>query len=815
MVQNLPGEAQVVIIGGGVIGCSIAYHLTKVGISETLLVERRRLTCGTTWHAAGLIGQLRGSSRMTQLARYTADLYRDLEEETGQATGFKQRGSISLATNESRFEELKRNASMAKVFNLQVDVLRPEEVKERYPPINIDDLVGAIAIPSDGQANAIDVTQALAKGARSRGALIFENTQVTEILHDGERVTGVRVGDAIIRANAVVLSAGMWTRDLAASIGVHVPLHACEHFYIVTEPFPALTPDLPVLRDYDSCAYYKEDAGKLLLGAFEPKAKPWGMDGIPEDFCFDELPEDIEHFEPILFSAIERLPALADVGIQTFFCGPESFTPDVRYHLGETPELRNCYVAAGFNSIGLQSAGGAGKVMAEWIRDCRPPVDLWEVDVRRNLPFQSNRRYLRERVGESLGLLYSMHWPFFQSETSRGVRRSPVHDRLVEQGACHGVAFGWERPNWYAKPGSKPTYEYSYGRQNWFDASAEEHRAVREDVGLLDQSSFAKFRLQGRDAEKVLNQVCANDVAMEPGRLVYTQWLNEVGGIEADLTVTRLAADDYLIVTSGEFQVSDFNWLKRHIPKGAHAVATDVTSGLATIGIMGPRARDLLSCLTKDDLSNKAFPFGSSREIELGYALVRASRITYVGELGWELYIPTEFTLGVYDLLVEAGAEYNLRHIGMHAMNSLRIEKAYRHYGHDITDNDTPLEAGLGFAVAFDKPNGFIGREALLKQKENGVNKRFVQFLLENRQPLLYHNEPIWRDGMLAGYVRSGMYGHTLDGAVGLGYIEHPDGVDLDYLMSGAYEIEVAGELYPAKPSLQPLYDPRSERIKA
>ena len=815
MVQNLPGEAQVVIIGGGVIGCSIAYHLTKVGISETLLVERRRLTCGTTWHAAGLIGQLRGSSRMTQLARYTADLYRDLEEETGQATGFKQRGSISLATNESRFEELKRNASMAKVFNLQVDVLRPEEVKERYPPINIDDLVGAIAIPSDGQANAIDVTQALAKGARSRGALIFENTQVTEILHDGERVTGVRVGDAIIRANAVVLSAGMWTRDLAASIGVHVPLHACEHFYIVTEPFPALTPDLPVLRDYDSCAYYKEDAGKLLLGAFEPKAKPWGMDGIPEDFCFDELPEDIEHFEPILFSAIERLPALADVGIQTFFCGPESFTPDVRYHLGETPELRNCYVAAGFNSIGLQSAGGAGKVMAEWIRDCRPPVDLWEVDVRRNLPFQSNRRYLRERVGESLGLLYSMHWPFFQSETSRGVRRSPVHDRLVEQGACHGVAFGWERPNWYAKPGSKPTYEYSYGRQNWFDASAEEHRAVREDVGLLDQSSFAKFRLQGRDAEKVLNQVCANDVAMEPGRLVYTQWLNEVGGIEADLTVTRLAADDYLIVTSGEFQVSDFNWLKRHIPKGAHAVATDVTSGLATIGIMGPRARDLLSCLTKDDLSNKAFPFGSSREIELGYALVRASRITYVGELGWELYIPTEFTLGVYDLLVEAGAEYNLRHIGMHAMNSLRIEKAYRHYGHDITDNDTPLEAGLGFAVAFDKPNGFIGREALLKQKENGVNKRFVQFLLENRQPLLYHNEPIWRDGMLAGYVRSGMYGHTLDGAVGLGYIEHPDGADLDYLMSGAYEIEVAGELYPAKPSLQPLYDPRSERIKA
>ena len=513
--------------------------------------------------------------------------------------------------------------------------------------------------------------------------------------------------------------------------------------------------------------------------------------------------------------AIERMPALADVGIQTFFCGPESFTPDVRYHLGEAPELGGCYVAAGFNSIGLQSAGGAGLVVAEWIRDKCPPVDLWEVDVRRNLPFQSNRRYLRERVSESLGLLYAMHWPFHQNETSRGVRRSPVHDRLVAQGACHGVAFGWERPNWYAEPGSNPKYEYSYGRQNWFEPSGEEHRAVREGVGLLDQSSFAKFRLQGRDAERVLNQVCANDVAMAPGRLVYTQWLNEAGGIEADLTVTRLAEDDFLIVTSGEFQVRDFDWLTRHIPDDAHAVATDVTSGLAMISIMGPKARDLLSSLTPDDLSNDAFPFATSREIELGYALVRASRITYVGELGWELYIPSEFTLGVYDLLVEAGADFGLRHAGMHAMNSLRIEKAYRHYGHDITDDDTPIEAGLSFAVKLDKPDGFIGRDALHKQKESGVTKRIAQFLLEEPAPLLYHNEPIWRDGALAGYVRSGMYGHTLGGAVGLGYIEHEDGVDADYVLSGTYEIEVAGELYAAKPSIKPLYDPRSERVKA
>lgn len=815
MAQSLPREAQVIIVGGGVIGCSIAYHLSKLGISETVLLERRKLTCGTTWHAAGLIGQLRGSNRMTQLAKYTAELYRGLEAETGLATGFKQRGSISLATHEGRFEELKRNASMAKVFDLHVDVLTPAEVKERYPLIDVDDVVGAIGIPSDGQANAIDVTQALARGARNAGAILREDTKVTEILHDGEQVIGVRAGDEVIKADAVVLSAGMWTRDLAASIGVHVPLHACEHFYIVTEPFDALTPDLPVLRDYDSCAYYKEDAGKLLLGAFEPKAKPWGISGIPEDFCFDELPEDFEHFEPILLRAIERMPALADVGIQTFFCGPESFTPDVRYHLGEAPELRNCYVAAGFNSIGLQSAGGAGKVMAEWIRDRRPPIDLWEVDVRRNMPFQSNRRYLRERVGESLGLLYAMHWPFYQNETGRGVRCSPVHDRLVAQGACHGVAFGWERPNWYAPPGTTPNYKYSYGRQNWFEPSAQEHRAVREAVGLLDQTSFAKFRLQGKDAERVLNNICANDVAVENGRLVYTQWLNEAGGIEADLTVTRLAADDYLIVTSGEFQVRDFDWLKRHVPEDAHAVATDVTSGLAMISIMGPKARDLLSRLTSADLSNKTFPFATSREIELGYALVRASRITYVGELGWELYIPSEFTIGVYDILVEAGADFGLRHVGMHAMNSLRIEKAYRHYGHDITDDDTPFEAGLGFAVKLDKPGDFIGRDALIRQNERGVCKRLVQFLLEDPAPLLYHNEPIWRDGAVAGYVRSGMYGHTLGGAVGLGYIEQEGGLEADCVMSSNYEIEVAGELYPAKPSLKPLYDPHSERVKA
>jgi len=813
--KQLPRSARVVIVGGGIIGCSVAYHLTKLGISDVVLLERRQLTCGTTWHAAGLVGQLRGSQRMTQLAKYTAELYRDLEAETGQATGFKQTGSISIATNEARFEELKRNASMAKIFDLQVDVISTEEVKERYPLINTEDVLGAVHIPSDGKANPVDVTQALAKGARSGGALIRENCKVLAIRHDSERVTGVETEAGEIAADAVVLCAGMWTRDLAASIDVNVPLHACEHFYIMTEPFDGVTPDMPVLRDYDACAYYKEDAGRILLGAFEPNAKPWGMDGIPEDFSFDELPEDFDHFEPILTQAMHRMPALADVGIQTFFCGPESFTPDVRYHLGEVPELANCFVAAGFNSIGIQSAGGAGQVLAEWIRDGHAPPDLWEVDVRRNLPFQNNRHYLRERVSETLGLLYAMHWPFHQPETGRGARRSSVHDRLVARGACHGVAFGWERPNWFAPKGTEACYKYSYGRQNWFDPSAEEHRAVRESIGLLDQCSFAKFRLQGRDAWRVLGQVAANHVDVEPGKVIYTQWLNQQGGIEADLTVTRLAADDFLIVTSGEFQVRDFHWLKRHIPEDAHAVLTDITSGLAMLGLMGPRARDLLQSLTPDDLSNDAFPFGTSREIELGFATVRASRISYVGELGWELYIPSEFTPGVFDVLVEAGESYGLSQVGMHAMNSLRIEKAYRHYGHDITDADTPLEGGLGFAVKFDKPGGFIGHDALKRQKEAGLNKRLVQFLLSDPDPMLYHNEPIWRDEKLAGYVRSAMYGHTLGGAVALGYIENPDGVDADYVKSGSYEIEIAGVRYPATASLRPLYDPKSERIKA
>lgn len=811
---ELPNKARVVVIGGGVIGCSIAYHLTRIGWSDVALLERRQLTSGTTWHAAGLIGQLRQSINMTNLARYTTDLYSQLESETGQATGYRQCGSYSLATHAGRLEELKRNASMAKVFDLRVDVVTTDEIKERLPLINTEDVLGGIHIPTDGYGNAVDISQALARGARAGGARVFQDTKVNQILHDGEKITGVSTDRGDIETDYVVLCTGMWTRDLAASIGVNVPLQACEHYYVLFESVAGLEPDFPVVRDYDACAYYKFDAGKLLLGAFEPDSRPWGTGGIPDDFCFDEIAGDFDHFEPILHGAMHRMPALEDAGIQKFFCGPESFTPDVRYHLGPVPQFQNCFVAAGMNSIGLQSAGGIGKVISEWMRDGKPPADLWEVDIRRNMPFQGNRKYLRERVSETLGLLYATHWPFHQYETARGVRKSPLYDRLCAAGACHGEAFGWERPNWYAPGGVQPEYEYSYGRQNWFEYSAAEHKAVRENVGLFDQTSFAKFRLEGADACAVLNRVCANDVDVPPGHLVYTQWLNENGGIETDLTVTRLSDSSFLIITAAETEVRDHSWLARHIPGDSRCVLTNVTSGMGVISVMGPKSRELLQSLTPDDLSHGVFPFATSREIELGYAIVRASRITFVGELGWELYIPTEFTVGVYDEIIAAGETFGLIHAGYHALNSLRIEKAYRHWSHDITDEDTPLEAGLGFAVKLDKAGGFIGRDALLEQKEEGLTRRLVQFRLTDPGPLLYHNEPIWQGADIVGYISSGAYGHTLGACIGLGYVNGVDGSDpRERIEAGGFEIEVAGMRVPAVASLRPMYDPDRTRL--
>ena len=814
-MASVPSHAQVVIIGGGIVGCSVAYHLARRGCTDVLLLERRQLTCGTTWHAAGLVGQLRATHNLTRLAQYTTTLYEGLERETGQATGFRQVGSIAVAASEARFEELRRGASMARVFGLEVQILTPEEARERWPLLSTEGVVGAVYLPKDGRCNPVDTTAALARGARMRGVRILEQVKVTGIRTGGGRVTGVTTEAGEVRAEAVVNCAGMWAREVGALADVSVPLHAAEHFYIVTEPIPGLTADLPVLRDADACSYFKEDTGKLLVGWFEPIAKPWGMTGIPESCAFEQLPADLAHIEPLFAAAMRRVPALEAAGVQVFFNGPESFTPDDRYLLGETPEVRGLYVAAGFNSIGIQSAGGAGKVLADWIVDGHPPFDLWDVDIRRCAPFQRNRRYLRDRTVETLGLLYAMHWPFRQAESARGVRRSAVHEHLRAAGACFGEVAGYERANWFGTPGTEPRYEYSYGRQNWFAHSAAEHRAVREGVGLFDQSSFAKFILRGRDAARVLGRICANEVDVPVGRVVYTQWLNERGGIEADLTVTREAQDSYLIVSSCATQTRDFSWLCRSIPPEAHAVAVDVSSAQAVLGLMGPRSRELLATLTDADLSSSVFPFGSSRLIDLGYARVRASRITYVGELGYELYMPTEFAPAVFDVLSRAGAAFGLRLAGYHAMNSLRIEKAYRHWGHDISDEDTPLEAGLGFAIAWDKPGGFVGREALLEQRAAGVRRRLAALALESAQPLLYHNEPIWRDGRLVGKTTSGMFGHTIGAALALGYLEnHAAPVTAEWVAAGRYEIEVAGERFPARASLRPFYDPASERVK-
>ena len=819
MSKSLPARADVVIIGGGIVGCSIAYHLTKEGITDVVLLERKQLTSGTTWHAAGLVGQLRATRNLTELAKYTTTLFEGLEKETGQATGFKQNGSISVALSDGRLEELIRGASMAKNFGLDVQVISTGEIHERLPHYNMENVRGGVFLPKDGQVNPIDVTQALAQGARSRGAKILENVKVTRILTRDGAAYGVETSDGTILADKVVVASGMWSRDLGRSIGVNIPLHACEHFYIVSEPIAELPRNMPVVRVPDECTYYKEDAGKLMVGAFEPKAKPWGGGGIDDDHAFVTLPEDMDHFEPILANAINRVPLLETAGIQLFFNGPESFTPDVKYYLGEAPEVKNVYVSAGFNSIGIQSSGGAGLVLAKWIKNGHPPMDVTGMDIRRIHPFQSVKNYVRERVSESLGLLYAMHWPYRQAETARGVRRSPLYHYEKDLGAVFGEVNGWERPNWYARGGVKPEYEYSYGRQNWFPCADYEAKQLMTNCAFFDQASFAKYSVEGRDACKVLNRVSAANVDVEPGRIVYTQWLNERGGIEADLTVTRLAENKFLVVTGAAPQTRDMAWLKRHTPSDAHCVATDITSGLPMIAVMGPKSRALLEKLSGADLSNAAFPFGTSKELEIGYARVRASRITYVGELGWELYIPAEFTAHVFEVLQEAGKDFGLTPAGMHTMNNCRTEKAYRHWGHDIADEDTPLEAGLGFAVSWDKPGGFIGKDALLKQKAiPSLSKRFVCLALEDsseKAPMIYHEEPIYRNGVLVGSTTSGAWGHRVNLSLGLGYVHNKDGVTKDWIEGGKWEVELAWKRYPAKVQFQAFYDPKGERIKA
>jgi glycine cleavage system T protein len=813
-LSDLPAKARVAIIGGGVVGCSVAYHLAKLGWTDVVLLERKQLTCGTTWHAAGLIGQLRSSANMTRLAKYSADLYRGLEAETGLATGLKTVGSISVALTEARKEELFRNASMARAFDVPVEEMSPAEVEERYPHLNIDDVRAGVWLPTDGQGDPANIALALAKGARQRGARIAEGVKVTGIAVEGHRARSVswsRNGETgAIEAEHVVNCAGMWGHEVGRMAGVNVPLHACEHFYIVTEPIPGLS-QMPVLRVPDECAYYKEDAGKYLLGAFEPNAKPWGMNGIPEDFCFDQLQEDFDHFEPILERAVSRLPMLAEAGIHTFFNGPESFTPDDAYNLGLSSELDNYWVAAGFNSIGIQSAGGAGMALAEWMETGEKPFDLGDVDVARNQPFQGNRHYLFERSKETLGLLYADHYPYRQKATARGVRRTPFHAQLEANGAVFGEAGGWERANWFAKDGQEREYRYSWGPQNWFENQAAEHHAVRTNVGMYDMSSFGKIRVEGRDAEPYLNHLSGADMSVSVGKIVYTQFLNANGGIEADVTVTRLSETAYLVVTPAVTRPRDQAWMRRHVGD-FNVVITDLTAAEGVLAVMGPNARTLMQAVSPNDFSNEANPFGTAQEIEIGMGLARAHRVSYVGELGWEVYISSDMCAHVFETLCKAGQDIGLKLCGMHMMDSCRIEKAFRHFGHDITCEDHVLEAGLGFAVKTSKP-GFIGRDAVLRRKEAGLEKRLLQFLLSDPDVMVYHNEPLIRDGKIVGYLSSGAYGHHLGGAIGLGYVPCKD-EDAQAVLGSSYEIEVAGRRVEAKASLAPMYDPKSERVR-
>ena len=814
MTDKLPTHAQIVIIGGGIVGCSVAYHLTKLGRRDVVLLEQGRLSSGTTWHAAGLVGQLRSHENMTQLIRYSTQLYSELESETTLATGWKRCGSVSVARTTERMTLLRRTAALAQAYGVEAEVVGPEEAGRLWPVMRTDDLVGAVWLPGDGKANPTDLTQSLAKGARAGGAKIYEKTKVTGIIVSNGTATGVRTETGEIACEVVVNCAGQWAKQVGRMCGVVVPLHSAEHMYIVTGQIDGVTPDLPVMRDPDGYIYFKEEVGGLVMGGFEPEAKPWGMDGIPADFEFSLLPDDWDQFEILMENALIRVPALETAPIKQFVNGPESFTPDGNFILGEAPALKNFFVGAGFNSAGIASAGGAGRALAEWIVEDEPTMDLWPVDIRRFARFHGNDRWLHERVRESLGLHYAMSWPNREFESARGLRRSPLYRHLAERGACFGAKMGWERANWFAPEGVAPVLDYSWGRQNWFDRSAAEHRAVREAVAVFDQTSFSKFLLQGRDAEAVMQRLCANDVAVPPGRCVYTGMLNAKGGYETDLTVTRLAEDSYFIVTGSAQTTRDANWIRRNIPDDANAVLTDMTSAYAVLAVMGPRSRELLARLTRADLGNDAFPFATMQEIDIGHAVARAIRMTYVGELGWELYVPTEFAASAYEAIVAAGGDLGLRDAGYYALESLRIEKGFRAWGHDLTPDHTPIEAGLSFAVRLDKSPPFIGRDALLRQKESGVNRRLALFTVDDPAALLHGGELIVRDGRPVGEIRSAAYGHTLGRAVGLGYVHNPDGVDAAFIAEGTYQLDIAGERFAATAHIRTPYDPKAERIR-
>ena len=815
-MTDLPTSAKAVIIGGGIVGVSTAYHLAKLGWTDTVLLERKKLTSGTTFHAAGLVGQLRSNANITQLLGYSVDLYNKIEEETGLGTGWKMNGGLRLACNEERWTEVKRQATTAHSFGLEMELLTPSEAQKLWPLMNVDDVVGAAYMPTDGQANPSDITQALAKGARMAGASIFEDTKVTDIEIEDGRIRAVITDQGRIECEKVICCAGQWTRDFAARFGVNVPLVPMEHQYMVTEAIEGVTSDLPTLRDPDRLTYYKEEVGGLVMGGYEPNPIPWAKTGIPKGFHYSLLDSNFDHFEQLMELALGRVPALESAGIKTLTNGPESFTPDGNFIIGEAPELRNFYVGAGFNAFGIAAGGGAGMALAEWVHKGEPPFDLWSADIRRFGAPHFDTDWVRTRTIEAYAKHYTMGWPHEENRSGRPCRKSPLYDRLAAQGACFGEKLGWERPNWFAdaSQGEETRDIYTFGRQNWFDAVGREHRAAREAAVLFDQSSFAKFALKGPDAVEALNWIAANDVDKPVGALTYTQMLNDHGGIECDLTVGRVARDEFYIVTGTGFATHDFDWIRRNIPEGLNCQLFDITSSRAVLSLMGPKSRDILAAVTSQDVSNEAFPFGTLKPIGIAGCRVDALRVTYVGELGWELHLPVEFATTVYEALMAAGADHGLINAGYRAIDSLRLEKGYRAWGSDIGPDHTPFEAGLGWAVKLRKDIPFKGRAAAKAQKEGGVKKLMACFTTDPEVVLL-GRETIYRNGERVGWLTSGGYGYTVGKSIGYGYVRHPDGVTRDFVESGSYELEVGTERVACEVHMTPLYDPAMTRVKA
>ncbi|NOC92659.1 FAD-dependent oxidoreductase [Ruegeria sp. HKCCD6604] len=813
-MTDLPTTAKAVIIGGGIIGCSTAYHLAKLGWTDTVLLERKKLTSGTTFHAAGLVGQLRSNANITQLLGYSVDLYNKIEEETGLGTGWKMNGGLRLACNEERWTEVKRQATTAHSFGLDMQLLTPSEAQELWPLMDVSDVIGAAYLPTDGQANPSDITQALAKGARMAGAKIFEDTKVTDIEIEDGKIRAVITEHGRIECEKVICCAGQWSRTFASRFGVNVPLVPMEHQYMVTEPFD-VPGNLPTLRDPDRLTYYKEEVGGLVMGGYEPNPIPWASKGIPQGFHYTLLDSNFDHFEQLMELALGRVPALENAGVKTLTNGPESFTPDGNFIIGEAPELRNFFVGAGFNAFGIAAGGGAGMALAEWVHKGEPPFDLWSADIRRFGRPHFDTDWVRTRTVEAYGKHYTMGWPHEEHDSGRPCRKSPLYDTLKKQGACFGEKLGWERPNWYAdaSKGEVPKDEYSFGRQNWFDAVGREHKAAREAAVLFDQTSFAKFAVKGPDALAAMNWICANDVDKPVGALVYTQMLNDKGGIECDLTVGRVAHDEFYIVTGTGYATHDFDWINRSIPEGMNCQLFDITSSNAVLSLMGPKSREILAAVTRDDVSNSGFKFGTIRTIGIAGCPVKALRVTYVGELGWELHLPVEYAQTVYDALMEAGRPHGLINAGYRAIESLRLEKGYRAWGSDIGPDHTPFESGLGWAVKLRKNIDFKGRAASEAQKTGGVKKMLACFTVDPEVVLL-GRETIYRNGERVGWLTSGGYGYTVEKSIGYGYIRNANGVDAQYVTSGTYELDVATQRVPCEVTLQPLYDPQMSRVK-